>query len=340
MDLPAVRGMALKVEEVNAGHGIEGRRVEMTLLAANAAHEGLPENTVPGWRALAANREVLGIIGPAIGDNALAVMDTVGEGKVPTINWSGGEMTRSHWYFQFQAGSWPDESDYLAKLIARLGHRRIGVLQAGVVGSHYFRHFKITGDDLGLEVVAHQLADVHATDVVAQMKRIREAEPDCVLFVGMGGPTTAFGRAIKEIGWTVPRFGNIAMLSLPLDPEQLAVNEGIIWVDQYEPRNPVLQRVEHAYRARYGEEPSKSLLVGVGYDMMMLMLDGVRRAPNLSRAGLRDGLELVRNVPCATGGVNPVMGFGPYDHAAIKGPDLLMVRTVRDGQAVTFEELP
>jgi hypothetical protein len=31
------------------------------------------------------------------------------------------------------------------------------------------------------------------------------------------------------------------------------------------------------------------------------------------------------------------MGFGPWDRGAIKGPDLMMYRTVRRGEVVTFE---
>jgi hypothetical protein len=55
------------------------------------------------------------------------------------------------------------------------------------------------------------------------------------------------------------------------------------------------------------------------------------RATNLSRAGLKDGLENVKQVPCAVGGENPVMGFCRWDRQAIKGPDLMMYRTVKNG---------
>ena len=334
---PNFRAMELRLEEFNARGGVEGRQVELVYHAANAAHEGLPENAVAGWRHLASNPEIVGILGPGITDNTLAVIDTVDQGKVPTIQWSGDETSRGEWYFHFQAGSLPDEGLYLARLMAQLGHRRVGVLQSGVVGERYFAGFAQEAREQDIEIVSHQLANVHATDVVPQMERIHAASPDCALFLGMAEPTLAFGRAIRELGWDIPRFSNIAMLTMALDPKAIEVNEGIIWVDQYEPRNPVLARLEAAYEARYGQRPPPVFIHAIGYDIMTLMLEGLRRSTNLTRPGLKDGLERVHQLPCATGGLNPVMGFSPWDRQAIKGPDLFMFRTVRDGKVVTYE---
>ena len=256
---------------------------------------------------------------------------------MPTINWSGSDLTRGEWYFHFQAGSLPDEGPYLARLMAQLGHKRVGVLQSGVVGEYYYREFERECHGLGMEVAARQLAHVHATDVVPEMQRLREASPDSVVFLGMGEPTMAFGRAIRDIGWDIPRFGNIALLSLARNPDAISVNEGIVWVDQYEPRNPQLISLIERYTKRYGVTPPENFMGPIGHDMMTLMVEGLQRSTNLTPEGFREGLEQVRQIPCATGGLNPVMGFGPWDRAAIKGPDLLMYRTVRDGKLLTFE---
>ncbi len=335
---PLFHGMAIKLDEFNAKGGVQGRRVELVYQAANGAHDGLPENAAAAWRRLAANPEVVGIFGPGITDNTLAVTDAVQEGKVPTIQWSGSDRARGEWYFHFQAGSLQDEGPYLARLMAREGRRRVGLLQTmGPVGDQYFEGFRAAARDLGLEMVAHQLADVHATDVVPQLRRLREAQPDCLLFLGMQEPALALGRGVRRLRWSIPRYSNIAMLTVARDPETARINEGIVWVDQYEPRNPVLKSLNEAYRRRYRRPAPLVFTAAIGYDMMTLMLEGLRLAPNLSRAGLKAGLEQVRHLPCATGGLHPIMGFGPWDRGAIKGPDLLMFRTVRKGQVVTYE---
>ena len=336
LESPVIRGMQLKLEEFNAQGGVEGREVEMVHTAANAAHEGLPENATTAWEDLASDPGVVGILGPAIADNALAVIDTVDLGEVPTINWSGAEETRGEWFFHFQAGSLPDEGVYLARLIKKLGHQTVGVLKAGTVGEKYYAYFNREATAQGLEIVSVQSAHVHATDVTPQLTRIRRASPECVIFLGMAEPTLAFGRGFRALDWQTPRFSNIAMLALAFDAEAAAINEGIVWTDQYEPRNPALATLIDAYAKRYGEPPVEAFVAPIGYDMMTLMLAGLCNASNLTRVGLKEGLERVKPLPCATGGLNPVMGFGPWDRAAIKGPDLLMFRTVRNGKLVTF----
>ena len=335
---PALRAMTLRVEECNAAGGIEGRQVELVFHAGNGAHDGLPENCAAGWRHLAAMPEVVGILGPGITDNVLAVGDAVEAGRVATIQWSGDERARGEWLFHFQAGSLQEEGPYLARLMKRLGHRTVGVLQTGgPVGDGFYGGFEQSARDLGLEIVSRQFAHVHATDVRPEMERLRRASPDCVVFLGMAEPTIAFGRAIKAMGWKVPRYSNIAMLAVARDPKDAADNEGIIWTDQYDPRNETLQRVRAAFTKRYGEPPPETFTASFGYDMMTLMLEGLRLAPSMTRSGLKTGLERVKQLPCATGGRNPIMGFAPWDRAAIKGPDLLIYRTVRNGKCVTFE---
>jgi ABC-type branched-subunit amino acid transport system substrate-binding protein len=335
---PLFHGLAIKLDEVNGAGGVQGRKIELVYEAANGAHDGLPENAAAGWKRLAANPEVVGIFGPGITDNVLACVETVNAGRAPTIQWSGSDKGRSEWMFHYQAGSLQDEPVYLAQLMARLGHKRVGLLQTeGPVGDQYYDAFRIAARPRGLEIVAHQFAHVHATDVTPQLRRLREAKPDCLLFLGMQEPTLAFGQGIRALRWDIPRFSNIAMLAVGRSPADARMNEGIVWVDQYDTRNPVLRRLNAAYEKRYKRPAPLVFTHGIGYDMMTLMAEGLRLAPNLSRAALKAGLEQVRQLPCALGGMNPVMGFGPWDRAAIKGPDLLMYRTVRNGKLVTYE---
>jgi ABC-type branched-subunit amino acid transport system substrate-binding protein len=163
-----------------------------------------------------------------------------------------------------------------------------------------------------------------------------KAKADCLLFLGMGAPTLTFMPAARKLGWKVPVYSNIAMLVLASTPGAIAKHEGIIWPDQYYEGNAVLRRVKRAYTKRWDGPPPPDFRAYFGYDMMTLVAEALRRAHELTRAGLKAGLEQVRNIPCATGGRNPAMGFAPWDHAAIKGPDLFMFRTVRKGKVVTL----
>lgn len=332
-----LNAMRLKIDQVNAAGGIDGRNVELVVEISNGAHGGLPENLGASYRALLADPEVIGIVGPGVSDNCFVLVDEVARARIPTLCWPGSEDCRGEWYFQYQIGSFADETLFLARGMRAAGHVRIGVLQVGTTGAHYYRHFEREARLLGLTVAGKTYANVHESDVTAQLTELRQGAPDAIVFLGMGEPTLAFARGVHAIGWDVPRYSNIAMLPLgAMSEDELHRYEGVMWVDQYEPRNITLQAFEAKYRAAYGDAPIRTPLPAAGWDMMTLMTEGLKRASNFSRAGLKDGLENVKQVPAAMGGLAPTMGFCKWDRQAIKGPDIMMYRRVRGGRAESF----
>ena len=60
------------------------------------------------------------------------------------------------------------------------------------------------------------------------------------------------------------------------------------------------------------------------------------RAERIDRAGLREGLERVKQLPAASGYEGTLMGFGVWDRGALKGP-FLVLRAWRDGRTVQVD---
>jgi hypothetical protein len=80
---------------------------------------GLPTGTAAAVeRAYAAlvEQDVLLIVGPAIGDNALVATPLAERHRLPTINWAGAERARGDCMFHLQVGSHEDESIVLARV--------------------------------------------------------------------------------------------------------------------------------------------------------------------------------------------------------------------------------
>ena len=78
--------------------------------------------------------------------------------------------------------------------------------------------------------------------------------------------------------------------------------------------------------------------VGVAaYDIGRLLAEAVARSAHLTRSGLKEGLERVKRLPAATGMEGTTMGFGHYDHGALKGR-YLVLRSWRDGKSVQVED--
>jgi hypothetical protein len=84
-------------------------------------------------------------------------------------------------------------------------------------------------------------------------------------------------------------------------------------------------------------EKSKRAAAGpigcAAYDMGRLVGEAIARAHHLTRTGLKDGLERVKQLPATSGVEGTTMGFGHYDHAALKGR-YLVLREWRDGKTV------
>jgi hypothetical protein len=93
---------------------------------------------------------------------------------------------------------------------------------------------------------------------------------------------------------------------------------------------------DNTMRHRLREKSKRAAAGPIGcaaYDMGRLVGEAVARAHHLTRAGLKDGLERVKQLSATSGVEGTMMGFGHYDHAALKG-QYLVLREWRDGKTV------
>jgi hypothetical protein len=94
--------------------------------------------------------------------------------------------------------------------------------------------------------------------------------------------------------------------------------------------NPIQAELYRRLAGRLGQPPAGPV-AATGYDIGRLLVEGLALAPELTRDGVRTGLERVKGLPAAGGGAGTVMGFGPWDRAALKGQSFLVLRRVRNG---------
>jgi branched-chain amino acid transport system substrate-binding protein len=99
------------------------------------------------------DEDVVAIIGPSISDNALIAAPLCDAARIPAINYSGGERTRSEWMFHYQVGSLEEEPAVLAQRMVTRGFRRAAVIfDQSPVGRRYAEYFESARGRLGLEV--------------------------------------------------------------------------------------------------------------------------------------------------------------------------------------------
>jgi ABC-type branched-subunit amino acid transport system substrate-binding protein len=331
-DDPMLGGTIGAVMRVALDDVVASGRLDRDVELVDAHCLGLPAGTAfaveRAYRELVA-QGVLAVVGPAIGDNALVTTPLADEARVPTINWAGTERGRSEYMFHLQVGSHEDESVVLARHVAALGPRRVGVvLDRSPIGRRYASFFETECEVLGLEVAARVPIAPLATDATAAIDALQASGVEAMVYLGLGLAGTAVARACTRAGWRVPAAMNTAGLR-GYDPEYARVIDGWAYVDMLADGNQVLARL----RGRLGADAGRGVVPAVGYDLGQLVAEGLARAPELTREGVKEGLELVKLVPAAEGRDGTTLGFGHWDRGALHG-EYLVLRQWRDRESI------
>jgi branched-chain amino acid transport system substrate-binding protein len=275
---------------------------------------------------------VVAIIGPSISDNALIAAPLCDEARLPAINYSGGERTRSQWMFHYQVGSLEEEPPVLARRMVERGLQRAAVVfDQSPVGRRYAECFEAARGRLGLEVTGtasiSSLAET-ADDILA---RLRVGNPDVLVYLGLGVSSRAVALARESLAWDVPVLANSALMFGYARPDWRDGYAGWEYVDTIADDN-VRRAALREQSPRAGGGP-----IGcAAYDMGRLLGEGVAQSEHLTRAGIADGLRRVKQLPATSGYEGTLMGFGTWEHAALKG-HYLVLREWRDGRSVQVQ---
>src|SRR4051812_168335 len=263
---------------------------------------------------------VLAIVGPSISDNGIVVRDLADGARLPCINYTGGAITRSEFMFHYQVGSLEEEPAVLADHLRARGLQRPAVVHdRSPVGAHYAEWFDLAAATVGIEVAGRAAVSPLAEDVGPTIERLRAVAPDSLVYLGLGVAARAVALAVAGASWDVPVVANSALMFGYARPDWREGWEGWTYVDTICDDNAV--RAELRSRSkRTAAGP-----VGVAcYDIGRLLGEAIVRSGHLTRAGIKEGLERVKRLPASSGYDGTIMGFGQWDHAALKGGYLVL----------------
>ena len=278
---------------------------------------------------------MIAILGPALTDGALAVRPLADDAGVPCIHYAGTDEARGAYLFHFQIGSLEDEPSLLADDLARRRLARVALIQdASRVGHRMAAFFADAAAVAGCTVVAHAVVEPDGSNGAAALASARHAAPDALVFVGFWQAAHAVACAMRAQDWHVPAVANSALMYGHADPAWARDWEGWTYADTFSEANPRFAALSRmAAAAGHAAGPGEA----GAYDIGRLLAEGIARAPELTRAGLRAGLERVKALPAATGRAGTLMGFGNWDRGALEGP-YLVLREWRAGQSVEPRE--
>jgi ABC-type branched-subunit amino acid transport system substrate-binding protein len=273
------------------------------------------------------------ILGPSISDNGLIVGPLADAVGVPCINYTGGERTRGTYMFHYQVGSLEEEPAVLARYVAKQGRKSVAMAHDhSAVGRRYAEFFAEACGALGIEITGVAAISPLADDVSPAVARLRSGSPEGLVYLGLGVAARAVALAVESEQWDVPVVANSALMFGYSRPDWREGWNGWVYVDGVSNDN----RIRAALRER-SPRSSAGPIGLAAYDMGRLVGEAVARSAHLTRSGIKEGLERVKQLPAASGMDGTTMGFGHYDHGALKGR-YLVLRQWLDGKTVQIPD--
>lgn len=267
-----------------------------------------------------ARQDVAMIVGPAIGDNALLATPWVEREQVPTINWAGAERARGEWMFHLQVGSHEDESLLIARHMKAIGTDRIGVVfDLSPIGTRHLQYLEDEARIIGLEIVAAAGISPLSEDAASEVDRVLAVGPQGMVYLGLGLSAPAVAGPLAARGWQGPRIMNTAGLR-GYHGEFAQACDGWVYIDMHSDTNRTL----NALRERHGVPAQQAVWAAKGHDLGRLVAEGLVRATDFTRDGVRTGLEQVKWLPAAEGEEGTLLGFGIRDRGALHGRYLVL----------------
>jgi branched-chain amino acid transport system substrate-binding protein len=304
---------------------IERGRIDRPVDYVHASCLGLPQGTARAVEQAFADlveRGVLCIIGPAIGDDALVATPLADRFAVPTINWAGTERGRSEYMFHLQVGSHEDEAIVIARFLTDQGHHRVGVVyDRSPIGRRYLQFFLAECERVGVAVATTVAVAPTSTVASGEVATVLEASVDAMVYLGLGLAVPHVAAALAGTGSDIDRVMNTAGMR-GASPDFAALIDGWRYVDVYSDQNRTLADV----RRRFSLGPQSGPFGALAYDLGQLVAEGIARAPEMTRAGIKEGLELIKWIPAAEGKDGTLLGFGHYDRGALHGAYLVLRR--------------
>ena len=318
--------------EDSLNEGIYDRPVELFTVDARGLPRENFKKMIAGYHRLVDEGCVV-VIGPFIADNSETLMPYANEAGVPVLLWTGTTRAHGEYVFTVANGDIPTESVMCANWLFLQGYKKIGFLwEKGSASDMYADYFRRTALQLGLEITKEVVLDFNPRNMKESLAEMRDLGTEAVAHVGYGYSTIHYAKAFNELGWDPPRIMDTAFMFYSNSNEWAAGLEGWHGIDQLgeDGANPNYEAMCERFQARFGRL-SRNVVVALAYDTARVAMQGIANARMPTPRHVKDGLEMIKWMPCTNGGPSCYITFAEYDHRGYKG-DFLTIRELRDGQ--------
>ncbi|MET0380071.1 MAG: ABC transporter substrate-binding protein [Spongiibacteraceae bacterium] len=324
-------------------NGIVDRPIEMVIRELNGVPFGQMDVVVNAVRDLVENEKCIGLIGPLLSDSAIACNKMIDTYKIPSICYTASINCASEYLYQLPNGTFPDEMAVVAEYLQRLGCKTTcALVEDNLIGKEYYQYFVENCERLGIKIVATEVTPTFMDRELAVdlLYKLRQSNAESLCYVGYGAWLTQVvsdqHETFPKWGWNVPRVCGTQWVAVTCPGlfAHWAVHDAEGWagIDSMHEDNKVFAGVLDRFAEKFSGRRPFHAYASLGYDIGNAFAHALGRMRVPTSQGLKEALDSLRCLPAATGGPGTVISFGPHDRRGLKGPDYIVLRTVKEGR--------
>jgi len=327
-------------DEINANGGINGHKIVLHI------EDTQGENTraVNAVKKLIKKHKVCAVIGPSRSGTSLATIPIAEKEEVPLLSCAAAAKITNppeerRWIFKMGQ----NDSDAVRKIYDHMTARdisKVGIITGTTgFGAAGREQLKALSGDYGIEIAADETYSPGATDMTAQLIRVRNSGAQAVVNWSIVPAQSIVPRNVKQLGLDMPLYQSHGFANIKYAEAAGEAAEGSIFpagrimaaesVPADHPQKDVLMAYKKAYEAKFDDQVTT--FGGHAYDAMHLIAKTLKKVGD-DPAKIRDELEQTRFV-----GIGGIFEFSPTDHCGLDKTAFEML-TVKDGKFVVIKD--
>lgn len=335
----AVKAMTLRVEQLNAAGGVNGRK----LVLAVQDDKCDPTTAVNIAQRFVNSSDVAAVFGPFCSAASIAVKPIFARAKMVdlTVASTADAITKgTTWSFQIAA---PDGiyAETLANYAVSHG-KKIAVLNdTSAFGLGAYATVERALKERKANLVAHEQITAGQADVSPEVLKLKQADADFVIALVLGGDAAKTCLTSRDLGLNAQLVGQTAWSFPNVLSLAKGACDGAIFTDPFDPEKPEAKVFLDAFEKRWGERP-RYYFPAAGWDALSLWANaakivGVAETGELDQTKLLAELNKVTGYKGAMGVGDATINFSERNHIAL-GRDGMHLRRISGDMLLPIDE--
>ncbi len=311
-------GIELALEEANAAGGVKGRKLAVRVYD----DQSKPEEAANAATRLISQDKVVAILGEVASSNSLAMAPRAQAAQVPMVSPSSTnpKVTEVGDYIFRVCFIDPFQGAVMARYAREtLKFDEVAILtdKKSAYSEGLTEVFQKRFKEAGGKIVAVEAYGKGDTDFRAQLTNLKKVKPQGVYVPGYYQDVAIIAEQAKELGLKVTLMGGDGWDSAKLFELGGDAVDGAYVSNHYsaDDPSPAVQDFIKRYTAKYGAAPDS--LAALGYDSARVVIEAIKRAPDLSGPALREAIAQTADFPGVTGNITLDANRNPVKPAVV-----------------------